>query len=194
MLIMKINKRNRISKIFVDIAKDIIVNEGVQNVSVRKIADEAGYSYATIYNYYDDLNSLLWSVKKELIQELIVHMGNNPSKNLNDIKQLFHRYIAYYINYPNVFKFFYFYPLDISTDDIEHEFNFSLMWSKTFSGIMDEYQLNISDIQVISKCLIYSIHGLLMLHFNQNGSTNMKTISSDVDQIIDYLINRKGDL
>jgi len=68
------------------------------------------------------------------------------------------------------------------------------MWNKTFSGIMDEYQLNISDIQVISKCLIYSIHGLLMLHFSQNGSTNMKTICSDVDQIIDYLINRKGDL
>jgi len=191
---MKVNKRDRISKLFIDIAKVMIVSDGVQSVSVRKIADEAGYSYATIYNYFDDLSSLLWAVKKELIQDLIIYMSNNPSNDINDIKQLFHRYIEYYMDYPNVFKFFYFYTLDISVDEIENEFNFSTMWNETFSRIKEEYHLNNKDIECISKCLIYSIHGLLTLHFSQNGSTNMNTICSDVDQIIDYLINRKGDL
>lgn len=191
---MKLNKRDRISKLFIDIAKEMIINEGIQSVSVRKIADEAGYSYATIYNYFDDLGSLLWAVKKDLIKDLIDWMKDYKVTNLNGIKQLFHRYIEYYIMYPNVFKFFYFYTLNISIDEIEKEFNFSQLWSNTFSVIMDEFHLTIVDIEVISKCLIYSIHGLLTLHFSQNGSTNMHTICSDVDQIIDYLVNRKGDL
>ena len=194
MLIMKLNKRDRVSKLFIDIAKEMIVKEGIQSVSVRKIADEAGYSYATIYNYFDDLSSLLWAVKKDLIKDLIDWMKDYKVTNLNGIKQLFHRYIEYYIMYPNVFKFFYFYTLNISIDEIEKEFNFSQLWSNTFSVIMDEFHLTIVDIEVISKCLIYSIHGLLTLHFSQNGSTNMHSICSDVDQIIDYLVNRKGDL
>ncbi len=194
MLIMKLNKRDRVSKLFIDIAKEMIQNEGIQSVSVRKIADEAGYSYATIYNYFDDLNSLLWSVKKDMIQDLIEWMKDIQISDLNGIKHLFHRYIEYYITYPNVFKFFYFYTLEVSIDEIEKEFNFYQLWNSTFSVIMEEYHLTNKDIEVISKCLIYSIHGILTLHFSQNGSTNMHTICSDVDQIIDYLVNRKGDL
>jgi len=191
---MKLNKRDRISKLFIEIAKEMILKEGIQSVSVRKIADEAGYSYATIYNYFDDLSALLWSVKKDMIQDLIEWMNDIQISDLSDIKHVFHRYIEYYIKYPNVFKFFYFYTLDVTIDEIEKEFNFNQLWNSTFSVIMDEFHLTIEDIEVISKCLIYSIHGILTLHFSQNGSTNMNKLCSDVDQIIDYLINRKGDL
>lgn len=194
MLIMKLNKRDRVSKLFIDIAKEMILKDGIQSVSVRKIADEAGYSYATIYNYFDDLSALLWAVKKDMIQDLIEWMKDINISDLDGIKNVFHRYIEYYITYPNVFKFFYFYTLDVSIDEIENEFNFNQLWNSTFSVIMDEYQLTIKDIEVISKCLIYSIHGILTLHFSQNGSTNIHSICSEIDQIIDYCINRKGDL
>ena len=194
MLIMRNNKRDRISKLFIEIAKDMIIREGVLSVSVRKIADEAGYSYATIYNYFDDLNSLLWAVKKDMIQDLIIWMDEQHSSDLVGIKHLFHRYIEYYITNPNIFRFFYFYSLEVPIEELEQEFNFSLMWNATFSGVMEEYNLSLSDLEIISKTLIYSIHGILTLHFSQNGNLNMNIICSDIDKIIDYLINRKGDL
>ena len=150
---MKLNKRDRVSKLFIDIAKEMILKEGIQSVSVRKIADEAGYSYATIYNYFDDLSALLWAVKKDMIQDLIEWMKDINISDLDGIKNVFHRYIEYYITYPNVFKFFYFYTLDVSIEEIENEFNFNQLWNSTFSVIMVEYQLTIKDIEVISKSI-----------------------------------------
>lgn len=39
-------------KYFVDATAEIIEEEGVENVTIRKVADRAGYNSATIYNYF----------------------------------------------------------------------------------------------------------------------------------------------
>ncbi|MDP4092633.1 MAG: TetR/AcrR family transcriptional regulator, partial [Bacillota bacterium] len=53
-------QKSRMKKYFIDAAKEILVNEGVSNVSVRKVGEVTGYSYATIYNYFKNLDHLLW--------------------------------------------------------------------------------------------------------------------------------------
>ncbi len=63
-------KRQRIAQIFVDTAIKQIKEEGIESLSVRKIAVETGFLYATIYNYFDDLNALLWTCNKQMINEL----------------------------------------------------------------------------------------------------------------------------
>ena len=45
-------KRQRIRTYFLEAAKEIIINEGYESVSVRKVADIAGYSYAIYINQY----------------------------------------------------------------------------------------------------------------------------------------------
>ena len=47
-------QRQRMMKYFIEAGKQIILEEGVKNVTVRKVADLAGYSYATLYNYFED--------------------------------------------------------------------------------------------------------------------------------------------
>ena len=67
-------KNKRVKSYFVEAAKGIILSEGVENVSVRKVADRAGYTFTTIYNYFRDLNELLQEVKNVMIQDVIVYM------------------------------------------------------------------------------------------------------------------------
>lgn len=44
---------------FIEAAQHIIEKDGFDNVTIRKISQEAGYNSATIYNYYEDLEHLL---------------------------------------------------------------------------------------------------------------------------------------
>ena len=52
-------RQRRTLAFFIEAAQKIIERDGFDNVNIRKIAKEAGYNSATIYNYYKDLDHLL---------------------------------------------------------------------------------------------------------------------------------------
>ena len=49
-------KRKRIMIYFIEAAEKLIRQNGIENLSIRKIATEAGYNSATIYNIL-----MIWS-------------------------------------------------------------------------------------------------------------------------------------
>lgn len=49
----------RIMSYFIDATAKIIEEEGIEHVTIRKVADAAGYNSATIYNYFEDLSHLI---------------------------------------------------------------------------------------------------------------------------------------
>lgn len=51
-------KRKRIMIYFIEATEKLIRQEGIAGLSIRRIADEAGYNSATIYNYFNDLDQL----------------------------------------------------------------------------------------------------------------------------------------
>ena len=52
-------KRRRIMTLFILAAEDLIRQDGVRNLTIRKIADVTGYSSATLYSYFADLDELI---------------------------------------------------------------------------------------------------------------------------------------
>ena len=50
---------------FIQAAKEILKGEGLESMSVRNIADQAGYSYATLYNYFKDVKDLILECIKD---------------------------------------------------------------------------------------------------------------------------------
>lgn len=55
----KLIQRNRVKKYFLEASIAIIKEEGLENLTTKKIGDRAGYSYATIYNYFENFNELI---------------------------------------------------------------------------------------------------------------------------------------
>ncbi len=180
---------------FLEAAKDMIQREGVESVSVRKVADVAGYSYATLYNYFEDLNHLLWEVKKIMIEDLMRDMREKVSFPLNekeDIKTMFKEYIQYYLTHPNTFKFFYFYEVRQPKRNIEEADNgqdFSAMWGETFKSFVKSGGLQEGEVEAVAKTLIYAIHGMLTLSFSNNGDLRDEAnLYRDLGMIVDYII------
>ena len=45
--------------VFITSAKELIDEYGLDNITIRKIADVSGYNSATMYNYFQNLDELL---------------------------------------------------------------------------------------------------------------------------------------
>ncbi|WP_018924471.1 TetR/AcrR family transcriptional regulator [Salsuginibacillus kocurii] len=71
------NERNkeiqtiRMMVYFIDATSDIIQQEGIDKITIRKIADLAGYNSATIYNYFDELSHLIFFGSMRYIKKYI---------------------------------------------------------------------------------------------------------------------------
>lgn len=189
-------KRERIKTYFLEAAKKVIIEEGVENATIRKVADIAGYSYATIYNYFTDLNELLWETKLLMIKDLIEIVNNriNLKKyDMDGIKKIMRTYISYYIENPNIFRFFYLYQLIKPKENLENNVSqpdFDQMWKDTFKEFLDEGIITLIDLEAISKILIYSMHGMLTLNFSYNMELPKEEVYKDLDLIIDSLIRK----
>lgn len=55
----KIQKK-RMMSYFISATNEIIKNEGLEAVTIRKVAAKAGYNSATLYNYFDNLKHLIF--------------------------------------------------------------------------------------------------------------------------------------
>jgi AcrR family transcriptional regulator len=65
----KQTKKERTKRYFLDAAKDIIREEGIDKLTTKKIGEKAAYSYASIYNYFENFNDLVCQCLEELAQE-----------------------------------------------------------------------------------------------------------------------------
>ncbi len=62
-------RQRRMMQYFMDATQKIIEDEGIENVTIRKISDIAGYNSATIYNYFDDVEQLISFTLLQIVME-----------------------------------------------------------------------------------------------------------------------------
>ncbi len=183
-------KNERVKSLFLQAAKEIIINDGVDKVTVRKIAEMTGYSYATIYHYFSDLNDLLLEVKTVMIGDLMDYMKlhkADPLDGLEAIKKENHIFIDYFIEHPKIFIYFYSYRLDYSKTEYAVKTDIGENYGEIYQSFVARGLIKKEDVSVIAKTIIYSVYGTLALYFSNNGLTKNK-LYEDIDQIIEFLI------
>ncbi len=62
--------KQEMRKLILDTAMKLFLEEGFQNVSIRRIADKIEYSPATIYLYFRDKDDILFALHNEGFEEL----------------------------------------------------------------------------------------------------------------------------
>lgn len=61
-------QRNQIFACFVNAANEIMESEGMEGLTLRKVAQRAGYNSATLYNYFKDLDHLIMFASMKYFQ------------------------------------------------------------------------------------------------------------------------------
>ncbi|QQK78181.1 TetR/AcrR family transcriptional regulator [Salicibibacter cibarius] len=74
---------------FVDATIEIIEQEGIKSVTIRKIADKVGYNSATIYNYFQELSHLIFFAALRYLTKYIEELPFYMEKGENSL----HKYL-----------------------------------------------------------------------------------------------------
>lgn len=86
----KFIQKKRIINYFIDAVKQIEAEEGLNAVTIRKVADIAGYNSATLYNYFENLDHLLLFASMDYFRDYVSEL---PAK-LEGVSDPIDRYIA----------------------------------------------------------------------------------------------------
>jgi AcrR family transcriptional regulator len=62
-------KKKRTLKVFIEAARELIEEKGIEQVTIREVAKKAGYNSATIYNYFDNCNQLIFFASLDFLGE-----------------------------------------------------------------------------------------------------------------------------
>lgn len=88
-------------------ARELFVNEGYENVSMRKIANKIEYSPTTIYLYFKDKADLLDSVCQETLLNLLntlEQLKRDKSDPLETLRKSGRAYVEFGLKYPQDYK------------------------------------------------------------------------------------------
>jgi AcrR family transcriptional regulator len=190
-------KTERVKDYFIEAAKKIILAEGVEAVSVRKVAEEAGYTFATIYNHFKNADELLWYTRNRMIMDIYEQLqpeNDDVITNIDGIKKVFRTYVDYYVERPNVFRFFYFTHLDKSEntsvnamDQIDPQAQFVA----SMQFLIGTGKFSMERITHILKTTIYAIHGLLTLYISDNDDLTRDGLYKELDDTIEGLLKNE---
>ncbi len=80
-------QKARMWQYFLDAATEVIKEEGIEKVTIRKIAARAGYTSSTAYNYFTDLSHLKFFAAMRFTTEYIEELPAYLEKGENRIEK-----------------------------------------------------------------------------------------------------------
>jgi len=95
-----------IKRIFVDAAKQYIAAHGVGSLTVKAVADLAGYAPGTLYNYFADLQELLYDCAKDFFHECTLRVKQRLESCTTPVEKVVEPalvYTQYFLEHPDVF-------------------------------------------------------------------------------------------
>lgn len=76
-------KKKRVMMLFIEAAEGLLRKEGPGGLSIRKVAAEAGYNSATLYNYFQDLEHLTLFASVRYLREYVALLEKNLTEDMN---------------------------------------------------------------------------------------------------------------
>ncbi len=107
---MKAIQEERMKGYFLTSAKELIRGEGLRVVSTRNVAERAGYSYVTLYNYFKDIRDLIFSCVEDFMEECREFVAKEVHGTVSGEKALIAiscGYAKFFVQYPGIFDLFY---------------------------------------------------------------------------------------
>lgn len=162
-------QKERIRGYFIQAAMEILRGEGIRDLSVRHVAEKAGYSYATLYNYFKDLNALLTACINEFLDEAKISIGSSIQYIPNGkqrIAMIIYTYIRYFVQYPGIFELVYSTKLN-NKESRQLILSFlNKQCEDDWSYLMNEEIFTEDTVKIKRETIRYLVTGMMLLYNN----------------------------
>ena len=193
---MKEVHEERVKGYFLEAAKDLIRGEGLEVISARNVAERAGYSYATLYNYFNDIRDLIFSCVEDFLEECRTFVQNCTSKAPEGKEHLLAAvsgYCNFFIQYPGIFDLLFHQKtsaIATAQSKLEKivEF-FPEITADDWRIIVGENNAD-NEISRIQNAYVYAIHGLLLLYLNNRQVMEYNEVMQKVKELTEQAVQK----
>ena len=185
-------QKQRMADYFKEAAKEILRGEGIKAASARNIAERAGYSYATLYNYFDDLPALIFECVKDFqaeIEELITAAVKACSTADTKLRTGLGAWVNYFVQYPGIFELFFLEPLGgpgcrkEAADTIYNSIVPAIR--PALESAVSEGRLTQQEAETKEEALRYQATGLLLYYTNRRTPADYNGLLQALNRLID---------
>lgn len=189
-------QKERMKKYFIEAAKEIIKEEGIKGVTARKVGDKAGYSYATIYNYFEDLNVLLNYCVFDFLEDCYQHMMLFSNKRNNAKDQIITyalEYFKYFAHHPEMFQLVFLENFGPIPDELMNEMKPSvgLLLKENLIACANEGYIAYERVNLLHGLIGSSIHGKLLFYIKKRHGELLGDALSTIEKEIEHLIEKE---
>jgi AcrR family transcriptional regulator len=167
-----------------DAARELFVAEGVEAVSMRKIADKIGYSATTLYNHFDDKEALLRALCEAdfgALHESFQRIGRIKDP-IERLRVLGRTYIEFALLYPSHYRLMFMTPRiprdEGCHDEIDHDDPdqdaYTFLRATVVEGLdLGLFRAEIQDADLLSQVVWSGVHGVVALHLILGNDTKI---------------------
>lgn len=187
-------QRQRMMKYFIVAAKEIIKEEGISCVTARKIGEKAGYSYATIYNYFSDLNEVLIYCVFDFLEKCYKYLISFKNDKIDCKEQVIVYSIAYFKYFnenPDMFQLIFVEDLGNPSEEvIKKRPSVSILLKETIIQCAKEGYIKEENIDLLGELIASSIHGKLLFLLKKRSIEELDNVIVSIKNEIEFLINK----
>ncbi|MBI3473948.1 MAG: TetR/AcrR family transcriptional regulator [Candidatus Solibacter usitatus] len=187
--------REGLRKVILDAARDLFVNEGYQNVSMRRIAQKIEYSPTTIYLHFKDKGDLLYQLCEETFRGLYAALRNfsvqeSAADPLDLLRQGLRCYVEFGLQNPNQYRvtFMMGYSIDDpegrSLDPANPGMRAFAILREGVEACIRQGKFRQADVEATSQALWAAIHGITSLLI-----ANSRFPWVDKEKLVDLVID-----
>lgn len=188
-------QEERMRGYFIEAAKTSLKGEGLKSISVRNIAEQAGYSYATMYNYFKDIKDLVFECVVDFQEECAEQVRKDTEKLAGGpakIKAIANSYIKYFVQYPGIFELFFLEPvsgLGIKKSHPQLIYSFlDRLCEEEWAFCRAENIYSAEEIEVKKSMLRNVTAGLLLFYLNRRQPSQYAEFTKAANRLMDEIL------
>ncbi len=192
-------QEQRMRGYFIEAAKEIIRGEGFKAISVRNIAERAGYSYTTLYNYFKDIKDLIFVCVKDFQDECAQFIADQVKKDLTGMAAIKSKTIAfsnYFIQYPGIFELFYVEKIsDLNSQQSTTKLIYSFLdriCEEDWNDCIEKKLVTKEEAEDYGAQLQFFITGLLLFYLNRRQPSDYKEFTTLRDKQIGNILKLRS--
>jgi len=144
----------RMLQYFVDATVEIIEEEGIEQVSARKIGQKAGFTGSTIYNYFDELSHLIYFASMRFVSGYLQELPDYLERGQTYLEKYvwsWECFCKHSFAQPHIYHALFIANLGKKPEDIlEHYFT---IYSSDLIGLTEEIKSLLYDPDLTSRSL-----------------------------------------
>jgi AcrR family transcriptional regulator len=186
------HSQEQIREMVLNAAEAIVIEKGVNALTVRKVAVEIGYTVGSIYMVFANMQDLIMHIKLRTLDQLTEQLTVDASDSAEQqIQSLANHYLAFAQQHFNRWQIMFETNLDNKIELPETYQNKIEQLFLPLEGLFQQLkpQASAEQVHLIARALWSGVHGICVLYLNGSlGRVGIENAESAVKLLVDTVI------